>query len=118
MLNLSNVNILLVDLYISVSQSCNHLDEFQTHGNITLRNMLKMSIPRKNLGPGRERIIAYENCFQYDINFEEVYPKDQPWSWPIEASESWPTVYCKNGWEYDKSEYENSLVTEGSLQIH
>ena len=77
-----------------------------------------MSIPRKNLGPGRERIIAYENCLQYDINFKEVYPEDQPGLWPIKANESWPTVYCKNGWEYDRSEYENSLVTEVSLQIH
>ena len=79
--------------------------------------MLKMSIPRKDLGPGRERILAYENCFQFDIDFKEVYPEDKPWLWPAKPNKSWPTVYCQNGWEYDRSEYENSLVTEVRFEI-
>ena len=73
-----------------------------------------MAIPRKDLGPGRERIVAYENCFQYDINFESVYPADQPWLWPNTPNKSWPMTYCNEGWEYDRSEYVNSLVTEVS----
>ena len=77
--------------------------------------MLKMSIPRKDLGPGRERILAYENCFQYNISFKDIYPEDKPWLWPKAPNRSWPTVYCQDGWEYDKSEYENSLVTEVSV---
>ena len=73
-----------------------------------------MSIPRKDLGPGRERILAYETCYQYDINFETVYPADKPWVWPNTQNKSWPTKYCSDGWGYDRREYENSLVTEVS----
>ena len=88
----------------------------KTHGNITLRDMLKMSVPRKDLGPGRERILAYENCFQYNISFNTVYPENEPWLWPTKPNTSWPVMYCADGWEYDRSEYENSLVTEVSLK--
>ena len=79
--------------------------------------MLEMSIPRKDLGPGRETILEYENCFQYDISFKDIYPEDKPWVWPKTRNKSWSTVYCNEGWEYDRSEYKNTLVTEVSFKI-
>ena len=74
--------------------------------------MLKMSVPRKDLGSGWDGILEYESCFQYNINFKAIYPEDNPLVWPKAPNQSWPTVYCKDGWEYDRSEYENTLVTE------
>ena len=73
-----------------------------------------MSIPRKDVGVGYENMVAYENCYQYNITFNETYPEDKPWTWPKRPDKSWPIIYCAEGWEYDRSEYENSLVTEVS----
>ena len=90
--------------------------------------MLSMSVPRKDLGPGREHIYMFENCLQYNISFKTVYPEDEPWLWPNTPNTSWPTMYCAKypkdpstgipppSWEYDRREYENSLVTEVSLE--
>ena len=76
-----------------------------------------MSIPRKDLGEGRDHIIAYETCYQYDIDFTAVYPKDKPWTWPRRPNKTWPKIECQNGWVYDRSEYKDSLVTEVSNLI-
>jgi hypothetical protein len=32
--------------------------------------------------------------------------------WPDEPSPDWEVVNCRHGWIFDKSEYENTLVTE------
>jgi hypothetical protein len=32
--------------------------------------------------------------------------------WPEEPNPDWEVVNCKHGWIFDKSEYENTLVTE------
>ena len=90
-------------------------DFLQTYGNLTQSKIWKMTIPRKDFGPERQHIRVYENCYQYDIDFETVYPADKPWTWPKHpprGNESWPKIKCQSGWDYDKSEYKDSLVTE------
>ena len=77
--------------------------------NATQRRAL--SIPRKDLGSGLEDVIVYERCLQYDVNFTELKWRNGG-EWPEEADRDWPKVTCQTGWEYDRSEYENTLVTE------
>lgn len=38
--------------------------------------------------------------------------QDNNYSWPDEPSAEWGTVPCRNGWIFDRSEYESTLVTE------
>ena len=56
----------------------------------------------------------FDRCSQYDINYTQLY-LDSGSVWPQEANKSWPVSSCKDGWTYDNSEFENTLVTELDL---
>ena len=81
--------------------------------NLTVDQIKALTIPRVDLGPGREDIVLYKRCKQFDVNFTELL-EQHGGHWPTEADPDWPVAKCKNGWVYDKSEYENTLVTEVS----
>ena len=55
----------------------------------------------------------FDKCSQYDVNFTEIYEVNGQ-VWPQTADPRWNISSCKEGWEYDRSEYKDSLVTEVS----
>ena len=55
----------------------------------------------------------YEKCQQYDVNFTEYYYTHDS-QFPSEPDPTWKKVHCKEGWHYDRSEYDDTLVTEVS----
>jgi OCT family organic cation transporter-like MFS transporter 4/5 len=86
-----------------------------TYSNLSLGHIKRLAIPRIDLGSDRADIVLYEKCFQYDVNFTDVYVKNG-YKWPKRADPSWSRVPCKQGWDFDHSEYKNTLVTEvGSI---
>ena len=84
------------------------VDYRQKYGNLSLNHMKKLSIPPKN-----ER--SFSKCLQYDVNFTEIYVQND-YRWPASADPLWPESECQQGWTYDKSEFENTLVTEVSFR--
>ncbi len=42
------------------------------------------------------------------------WPSNKPLSSPV-ADSKWPITSCLYGWEYDKTQYDATLVTEVSL---
>lgn len=42
---------------------------------------------------------AFEKCRQYDVNFTQFVEEGV-----TQADPSWPTVPCKNGWEFNLTE--------------
>ena len=81
--------------------------------NLSESHRRALSIPRRDLGPDVD-VVVYERCFQYDVNFTRLFHENEG-RWPEVANDTWPTTKCKEGWEYDQSEYQNTLVTEVSL---
>ena len=64
-----------------------------------------LSAPRTADGAG------FAKCAQFDVNWTSVFEANGG-EWPDAADPSWPTAACKEGWTYDKSDYESTLVTE------
>ena len=87
------------------------LETFQASGNLDPGLAKKLSIPRVNLGKGREHYVLYKRCTQYDVNFTAVLEANGG-EWPKKPDPDWPQARCKSGWLYDRSEYQNTLVTE------
>ena len=77
--------------------------------NLTLDHYKNLSIPWKN------ETKEYDKCLQYDVNFTQIYELNGQ-VWPEMADPEWNLTACKDGWIYDLSEYEDSLVTE--VRIH
>lgn len=88
-------------------------EAFEAASNLSLAQRLRLSIPRRDLGQGLEKLVVYERCFQYDVNFTDLFISNG-YEWPNRPSRDWNVTSCREGWEYDKSEYENTLVTEVS----
>jgi hypothetical protein len=83
----------------------------QTYSNLSLGHIKRLAIPRVDLGADRHDVVMYEKCFQYDVNFTDVYVKHGH-KWPKRADPTWDRVPCKDGWDFDHSEYKDTLVTE------
>ena len=45
---------------------------------------------------------SYDRCHQYNVDFTS---RSLP-------NSSWPVTKCKFGWDFDKSDFQNTLVTE------
>ena len=65
----------------------------------------------------RKDYFMYEKCLQYDVNFTQIF-SDNGNKWPKKGDDSWNVTSCREGWTYDKSEYENTLVTEVGKETH
>ena len=85
--------------------------------NLSTSHIKKLSIPLRDFGIEGIEYKEYERCLQYDVNYTQIY-HDNGQSWPTEANESWPKTTCRNGWVYDRSEYQDTLVTEVSSPSH
>ena len=67
---------------------------------------LALGVPKSD-EPG-----GYARCMQYDVNFTELLLKGVR-----EADPSWPTVACRNGWQFNHSEVPyDSIAAEVCLQ--
>ncbi len=82
-----------------------HIDELVS-ANLSVEHIKSLGIPYENPKHG-----IYDRCLQYDVNFTQIYEENGS-KWPTKADENWPKAPCKNGWDYDHSEYKDSLVTE------
>jgi len=91
-----------------------HIGDLLANSNLTLAQQKALSIPRKNMGKGREKLVVYEPCVQYNVSFAEIFEQNNH-EWPSEADPKWPVSKCIEGWDYDHSEYKNTLVTELDL---
>jgi hypothetical protein len=91
-------------------------EDFAQVSNLSLAHKLRLSIPRRDLGRGLENYVVYESCVQYDVNFTEVFVQNG-YSWPERPDRSWNLTYCREGWQYDTSEYKNTLVTEVRMYL-
>ena len=92
---------------------CNVTELYKSDFNLSLHQIKDLSIPRRDMGR-RSDIKVYEKCQQYDVNFTEYYYTHDS-QFPSEPDPTWKKVHCKEGWHYDRSEYDDTLVTEVSL---
>jgi hypothetical protein len=79
--------------------------------NLTEEHVKALTIPLTDQGQGR---IVYKRCAQFDVNFTDVFERSGG-VWPAAADPSWPESDCKEGWMYDTSEYQETLVTQVRL---
>ena len=56
-------------------------------------------------------VVVYEHCVQYNVNFTKIFEENNH-QWPSEPDPDWPKKPCSEGWDYDHSEYKDTLVTE------
>ena len=70
-----------------------------------------LSIPVREDESGK-----YTYCYQYDVNFTQIFEENGR-QWPEKADSNWPKSECQNGWDYDRSEYKDTLVTEVSKHV-
>jgi hypothetical protein len=87
--------------------------DISSRGNLSLDEMKALTLPRVYLGEGREDIVIYQRCHQFNVNFSELYESNGG-EWPDAPNPEWPVTKCQNGWVYDRSEYKNTLVTDVS----
>ena len=89
-----------------------HVDQL-VQSNLSLDHIKALSIPRIQLDKG-QKIPIYEKCTQYDVNFTAVFVENGQ-KWPEKANPAWAKIPCQNGWDFDKSEFKDTLVTEVKL---
>ncbi|OWR52533.1 carcinine transporter [Danaus plexippus] len=76
--------------------------------NMTLENRKMLSIPRKVDGDNNT---VFENCVRYSVNWKTILSNGGT----IKVNESWPVEPCLDGYEYDTSEVQSSIVIDFDL---
>lgn len=85
-----------------------HLPELEST-NLTVEERRQLSVPREQ----RDGALVFSRCSQYAANWSQVLSDVD--EWPPQTNASWPTVPCQYGWEYDKTYYDRTLVTDLNL---
>lgn len=55
----------------------------------------------------RDGVLALSKCKMYDINYTLLIDNGL-----VKANDSWPQTNCKFGWNFDRSVYQETLVTQ------
>lgn len=74
--------------------------------NLSLEKQKNLSIPFNNG--------TFDRCRRYSVNWFRILEESDGIIENIIANESWPTEHCKDGWIYDKSIVESSIVIDVS----
>lgn len=81
--------------------------------------LIEMGVPlhvRKNVSLPkivRDGISRYSHCEMYNVNYSQLFAETTD-GWPV-SDPSWPQQPCQYGWEYDRTYYEETLVTKFDL---
>lgn len=67
--------------------------------------LAELSIPSR-VGGG------FESCLMYDLNYTALVHRALDEGTLPQPNESWPTRACDNGWVYDTTYYDDTLVTQ------
>ncbi|KAH6947913.1 hypothetical protein HPB50_022089 [Hyalomma asiaticum] len=67
--------------------------------------LLRLSIPRRRDGD-------LESCLMYDLNYTALVHRALSEGKLPQPNESWATRACDNGWVYDTTYYDDTLVTQ------
>ena len=86
-----------------------HVNEL-ANSSLSLEAQKNLSIPLRPLPQGVSAVV-YEHCVQYNVNFTKIFEENNH-QWPSEPDPDWPKKPCSEGWDYDLSEYKDTLVTE------
>lgn len=70
----------------------------------------EVAIPKIVREDGR---IQFSKCEMYDVNFTDYF--DRTGGWPLTPDPNWTVTKCRFGWNYDKKDYDSTLVTEVSV---
>ncbi|KAK9888733.1 hypothetical protein WA026_000959 [Henosepilachna vigintioctopunctata] len=78
-------------------------------GNLTVNQ-------RKNLAIPKENDTKFSKCFQYDFNWSDSYEiNENKINFNDRADVTNHTVACRNGWEFDMSNIESTIVKDVSV---
>ncbi|CAB0018695.1 unnamed protein product [Nesidiocoris tenuis] len=58
---------------------------------------------------------TYEKCIRYAVNWTELIQSNNISELSSVANSSWPTEYCRDGWEFDLSDISSSIVIDFEL---
>ncbi|KAJ8964245.1 hypothetical protein NQ314_005032 [Rhamnusium bicolor] len=75
--------------------------------NFTQEEQRNVSIPYENY--------TFAKCYRYALNWTALLNSSGGSLQNIIINKSWPTEYCVEGWEYDKSITFSSIVIDVSL---
>eukprot|EP00090_Calanus_glacialis_P012639 TRINITY_DN21241_c0_g1_i1.p1 TRINITY_DN21241_c0_g1~~TRINITY_DN21241_c0_g1_i1.p1 ORF type:complete len:616 (-),score=86.58 TRINITY_DN21241_c0_g1_i1:500-2347(-) len=87
-----------------------HLEEIGGDLNWTHRLHLGSPLEKQE---GEFRL--YSRCEMYNVTDWSNVLMENNGEWPSNPNSSWEIVPCQHGWNYDQSEYTNTLVTELDL---
>ena len=54
---------------------------------------------------------TYSRCHMYNVTDWAAVLSEHGGEWPEEPQQDWQVVPCQHGWNYDKTEYRDTLVT-------
>lgn len=100
---------------VFLSATPGHWCQIPQLANLTIENRKALAIPFDGT--------KYSSCTMYHVDYNQILPETiLAGIWPANTSLSqpvvdstWPVVNCLYGWEYDKTQYDATLVTEVSL---
>ncbi|KAG1706176.1 Carcinine transporter [Nymphon striatum] len=72
--------------------------------NLTIEQIRSLTIPHQDS--------THSQCKMYDVNFTSYLNQSEG---NLTADPTWKTTSCKNGWMYDRSMYESTIITDWNL---
>uniref|UniRef100_A0A1B6CMW4 Major facilitator superfamily (MFS) profile domain-containing protein n=1 Tax=Clastoptera arizonana TaxID=38151 RepID=A0A1B6CMW4_9HEMI len=80
---------------------------------LSLEQQRSIAIPYKVLPDGQKK---YDRCFMYNMNLTSWLSSQDVSSGSLPTPDpTWPVIKCTDGWNYDKRDYDSTLVTELDL---